>query len=66
MVWRAYLDGAEVATDIRPVAVVGSDGGLYISAGTGMEPGSFWSDLIDDIKIYDESPTPDGIPEIVH
>ena len=42
------------------------DGGLYIGAGTGIELRYFWSDLIDDIKMYDEALTPDEISGIVH
>jgi len=48
-----YLDGAEVAKDISPVAAIGSDGGLYIGAGKDLEPGSLFGGLIDDVRIYD-------------
>ena len=36
----------------------GSVGGLYIGAGNNLEPGSFWSGLIDDVPIYDRAITP--------
>ena len=36
----------------------GSVGGLYIGAGNNLEPGSFWSGLIDDVRIYDRAITP--------
>ena len=47
-----YLDGAEVAKDISPVAAVGSDGGLYIGADKTLEAATFFSGLIDDVRIY--------------
>jgi hypothetical protein len=46
-----YVDGVAVAED-EQTNLVGSEKGLYIGAGTAMEPGSFWSGLIDDIRIY--------------
>jgi hypothetical protein len=30
----------------------GSTNSLYIGTGKGMEPGTFWSGLIDDVLIY--------------
>ena len=52
-----YVDGAEVAkgTQAKPA---GSTGGLYIGAGKGLEAGSFWSGLIDDVRIYDRAIKP--------
>ncbi|MFB0553855.1 MAG: LamG-like jellyroll fold domain-containing protein [Phycisphaerae bacterium] len=48
-----YVDGAEVAKDTESFSMLeSSDGGLYLGTGTAMEPGSFWSGLIDDIRIY--------------
>jgi len=47
-----YVDGTEVAKDISPVAALGSDGGLYIGASKDLEAGSFFSGLIDDVRIY--------------
>lgn len=49
---RLYVDGVEVAADANPVGGVGSEGGLYFGAGKNLEPGSFFSGLIDDIRIY--------------
>jgi N-acetylneuraminic acid mutarotase len=46
-----YVDDVVVAEDTQ-AKLEGSDGGLYISTGTAMEPGSFWSGLIDDVRIY--------------
>jgi hypothetical protein len=53
-----YVDGEEVAEDSRDFIRVASDGGLYLGAGNNLEAGSFWSGLIDDIKIYDRAVTP--------
>jgi hypothetical protein len=52
-----YVDGAEVAKDdLRPL--LGNDGGLYIGAGKDLEPSSFFSGLIDNVRIYDRAVTP--------
>ena len=47
-----YVDGVEVAKDTssNPTS---STGGLYIGAGTKLAAGTFWSGLIDDVRIYD-------------
>ncbi len=50
-----YVDDMEVARDTRG-ALQGSQGGLYIGAGKDLEFGSFWSGLIDDVRIYDRIP----------
>jgi hypothetical protein len=47
-----YVDGIEVAVDSDYVAGVPSYSGLYIGAGKDLEPGSFFSGLIDDVRIY--------------
>ena len=52
-----YADGAEVATDTQ-TGLGSSAGGLYIGAGNNLEPGSFFSGLIDDVRIYDRAITP--------
>jgi hypothetical protein len=49
-----YVDGAEVAKDADIAGGFGSDGGLYIGAGKALDAASFFSGLIDDIRIYDE------------
>jgi hypothetical protein len=46
-----YVDGIAVAQDTQP-DLDGSDSGLYIGCGKGMESGTFWSGLIDDVRIY--------------
>ena len=52
-----YVDGVAVAED-EQTNLAGSDNGLYIGAGMAMEPGSFWSGLIDDVRIYNRAVKP--------
>ena len=52
-----FVDNVEVAKDTQ-ASLAGSQGGLYIGTGKGLEPGSFWSGLIDDVRIYDRAITP--------
>ena len=52
-----YVDGSEVAKDDLP-PLLGNDGDLYIGAGKNLEPGSFFSGLIDDVRIYNRAITP--------
>ncbi|HNS20768.1 MAG TPA: GDSL-type esterase/lipase family protein [Sedimentisphaerales bacterium] len=57
---RLYVDGREVAADTarKLGALKLSSGGFNIGAGKNLEPGSFWSGLIDDIRIYDRAVLP--------
>jgi len=52
-----YVDDVAVAEDAQ-TDLEASENGLYIGAGTAMEPGSFWSGLIDDVRIYNRPVTP--------
>jgi len=52
-----YVDNVQVATDTQD-ALKSSGGGLYIGAGSALTPGSFWSGLIDDVRIYDRAVEP--------
>jgi len=52
-----YVDDVAVAEDAQ-TDLEASENGLYIGAGTAMEPGSFWSGLIDDVRIYNRAVTP--------
>jgi Tol biopolymer transport system component len=54
---KLYVDGVEVVKDTQGT-LAGSTGGLYIGAGKSLEAGSFWSGLIDDVRIYDRAVTP--------
>jgi hypothetical protein len=48
-----YLDWAEVATDLDPQpGLQDASGGLYFGAGRNLSAESFWSGLLDDIRIY--------------
>jgi hypothetical protein len=46
-----YVDDVEVAKDTQ-TSMVGVGTGLYIGAGSNLATGSFWSGLIDDVRIY--------------
>jgi len=48
---KLYVDGLAVAEDAQ-TNLEASENGLYIGAGMGMKPGSFFSGLIDDVRIY--------------
>ena len=52
-----YVDNVEVAKDTQP-GLVGSTGGLYFGAGEDLDAASFFSGLIDDIRIYDRAVIP--------
>jgi hypothetical protein len=52
-----YVDDVEAAKDTQ-TSLAGSDGGLYFGAGKNLEAGSFWTGLIDDVRIYDRAVTP--------
>jgi lysophospholipase L1-like esterase len=54
---KLYVDDVAVAEDAQ-ANLLGSENGLYIGAGTAMEPGSFWFGLIDDVRIYNRSLIP--------
>ena len=52
-----YVDDVEVAKDTQS-ELVASAAGLYVGAGKNLESGSFFSGLIDDVRIYDRAITP--------
>jgi len=52
-----YVDDVAVAEDTQ-VNLEGSENGLYIGTGMAMEAGSFWSGLIDDVRIYNRAVIP--------
>jgi hypothetical protein len=52
-----YVDDIAVA-EYRPAALEGEDSGLYIGAGKSLDPTSFWSGLIDDIRVYNRAGKP--------
>jgi len=52
-----YIDDIEVIrTDTSPILPASGD--LQIGAGKNLEPGAFWSGLIDDVQIYDRVVNP--------
>jgi len=58
---RLYVDGAEVVVDAGYVGGVQSSGGLYFGAGQALGTGTFFSGLIDDVRIYDAALTAEEI-----
>jgi hypothetical protein len=52
-----YVDNAEVAADTQ-TSLAPSTGGMYIGAASIPTPGTFWSGLIDDVRIYDRAVKP--------
>ena len=52
-----YVDDIEVARDTQG-NLAGSNSGVNIGAGKNLEPGTFWSGLIDDVRIYNRAITP--------
>jgi L-ascorbate metabolism protein UlaG (beta-lactamase superfamily) len=62
-----YADGAEVAKDTAAQNPLKSaDGGLYIGAGKNIEAGTYFSGLIDDVRIYNVALTADEVETLVH
>jgi len=59
-----YVDGAEVAKDDSIVAGEPSDGGLYFGADKMLGQGTFFSGLIDDIRIYDKVLSAEEVAEL--
>jgi hypothetical protein len=54
---RLYIDGVVVAEDTQD-SLPGSISGLFIGAGKALQPGTFWSGLIDDVRIYNRAVKP--------
>jgi hypothetical protein len=52
-----YVDDIAVAEDAQ-TNLEASENSLYIGTGMAMEPGTFWSGLIDDVRIYNRAVTP--------
>jgi hypothetical protein len=55
-----YVDDVAVAEDIQN-GLTGSDNGLYIGTGKNVEAGTYFSGLIDDIRIYNVALTAEQI-----
>ncbi|OHB73009.1 MAG: hypothetical protein A2Z25_09805 [Planctomycetes bacterium RBG_16_55_9] len=52
-----YVDDVVVAEDTQD-SLGGSREGLYFGAGYGLQPETFWSGLIDDIRVYNRAVSP--------
>ena len=52
-----YVDDVMVATD-TPSELVGSNGGLNIGCDKNQTPDSFWSGMIDDVRVYNRAVKP--------
>jgi hypothetical protein len=52
-----YVDDIEVARDTQ-TSLAGSAGGLYVGADSALSAGTFWSGLIDDVRIYNRAVEP--------
>jgi hypothetical protein len=60
-----YMDGTEVAKDAAAQnPLKSSDGGMYIGAGKNLDAGSFFSGMIDDIRIYNLALSAEEIEEL--
>ena len=57
-----YVDGMEVAKDANPLTSLNnSDGGLCIGTNKNLDAGTYFSGLIDDVRIYNEVLTAEEI-----
>jgi len=56
-----YTDGMRVAADTQGVSLPSSNGGMYIGANKTLEAGTFFSGLIDDVRIYNKALNADEI-----
>ena len=62
---RLYVDRTLVAEDTSNVAGTPSNDGLYIGASEDLKPGSFFSGMIDDIRIYNQALSAEEIAVLV-
>ena len=54
-----YADGVKVKKDLTDQGgLTGADGGLHFGTGSSLAVGSFWTGLIDEIKIYEQAVAP--------
>jgi N-acetylneuraminic acid mutarotase len=57
-----YVDGAEVTKDTSPLAPLKySNGGIYVGANKNLDAGTYFSGLIDEVRIYDVALTAEKI-----
>ncbi|MFC1604600.1 kelch repeat-containing protein [Planctomycetota bacterium] len=55
---RLYVDGAQVAEDVTVVSGMPSDDGLFIGTNKTLDKGTYFSGLIDDVRIYNRVVSP--------
>ncbi len=54
-----YVDGVEVAGDTAPLSSLkDANNGLYLGTGGSLAPGTFFSGLIDDVRVYNRVVSP--------
>ena len=53
-----YVDDVETARDTQSGLEGYTYGGLHLGAGKNLEPGSFWTGLMDDVRIYNQAVSP--------
>jgi hypothetical protein len=54
-----YVDGLEVAKDVAPLSSLeDAYGGLYFGVGSTLGPATFFSGLIDDVRVYNRAASP--------
>jgi hypothetical protein len=56
-----YVDGVLASEDTTVVSGMPSDGGLYLGASKDLEAGTFFSGMIDDVRIYNQTLTGEQI-----
>jgi hypothetical protein len=61
-----YADGIRVAFDIQTNNLPSSNGGLYFGTGNNLDSGTFFSGMIDDVRIYNKALSPIEIAALVH
>ena len=69
LVWNGYrrslyVDGQEVISDPHDFNALSATGGIYIGANKNLDTGTFFSGLIDDVRIYDVGLTANEIAAI--
>jgi hypothetical protein len=54
-----YVDGVEVAKAVAGLSSLeGAYGSLYLGVGSTLAPGTFFSGMIDDVRIYNRAVSP--------
>jgi hypothetical protein len=66
LIWNGYrrslyVDGQEVISDAGDFNALSATGGMYIGANKNLDAGTFFSGLIDDVRIYNKALIPEEI-----